>query len=265
MRIVNELAALRLLEAVSRRARQDLQGRSISANVSESARDFVDYFLEDNRIMRSIQQDFDDKFLGRAKAIDGRITAVKDQVRNDMTLSDLGRHQAIATAVKEREPAIAALQAEARKWLQAEHLQAAAAVAYKRAAKVEERRKALGTELLATIYQREIGMMTPDEILQEYRDSAPGWERAVIAEYGRLALLQTQAGADTQGAMRAQMALTEMEGPADPELETAKETMRLLGRNLDNLVSRLDLYAYRQETADKLGVNPELFDVADIA
>ena len=261
MEIVNELAALRLLEAISRRARQDLEGRRVSPADRQSADDFINQFLERGKKMTGINQDYQDKFWGRAKAIDARIQAERQRALNDPMLSDVGRRQAIEAAITGRQSAVATLQREARQWLEDERKEAAVTVMHRRAVTVEERRKALGNEVLAAIYERQIAMMTPDEILQEYRASAPGWERAIIFEHGRLALLaHTRTGGDSQMVLRAQLALAEMEGPGNPEIVRAQETLRTLDRDIDSLVEKLDVYAYRQDMSGKLGVNPELID-----
>jgi hypothetical protein len=206
-------------------------------------------------------QDFQDKFLGRAKAIDNGIQAERQRVLSDPTLSDVGKRQAIAAAIAGRESTVAVLQREAQKWLQDERNQAMVEVAYHRAATVEERRKALGNEVLAAIYERQLAMLTPDEILQEFRASAPGWERAIILEYGRLALLKhIKSGGDAQEILRAQLVLAEMEGPVKPDVARAQETLRTLDSEAGGMIAKLDVYAYRQDMAIKLGVNPDLVD-----
>lgn len=255
MEIVDELAA------ISRRARLDLQGTRVPPADRQSAAEFINHFLAKEETMSSIYQEFQDKFMGRAKAIDARIRAEQRRVRADPTLSDLGKQQAIDAAVRGREPSVAALQAEARKWIDEKLFDANVAIAHHRAAAVEGRRKALGDQLLAAIYERQIGMMTPDEILQEWRGSAPGWERAIILEYGRLALLsQMRNGGDVQAVAQAQMALSELEGKPDPQVQSARDTIDVLEGNRGYWVNELDRFTYRHDIAAKLGVSAEMID-----
>jgi hypothetical protein len=115
-------------------------------------------------------------------------------------------------------------------------------------AEIDAKRQLLGDVILADVYRRRIERLDGEGIAAMYASAANDWEAAIVREYGLLAL---ESRVDTPSATRADYsALAELHQTAqaaqDADLKAAE--LRL---------SQLDLAAYRQSAADRLGVTAQ--------
>lgn len=189
-----------------------------------------------------------DDLLAQAKTLDSRYQRDMKDIANDDALTPTGKVEKAAQLDAQRRTQVAALQAEAQRRIDAAKVTAAQDMAAAKAAALDEKRKLLGDAVLADIYRRRLERLDSDGIARLYENAATPWEKAVIGEYGMLALEERTAAPDASRAdFVAWQTLRQVDAPGKDDAIQQAETV----------AQQLDLAAYRQGMADRLNVSAQ--------